>query len=106
MQCVLGAVGISYGKGQYLLKAKSIRSTGMATASLFLFGALLSAAAIADPPKKSPAKAPAAGNIASGKKVYAANNCANCHAINGTGGSGGPDLSTIGLDKTHTAAWF
>jgi mono/diheme cytochrome c family protein len=73
---------------------------------MFLFGTLLTTAAVAGPPKKGSSKTPAVGNIANGKKVYAANSCANCHAINGEGGSGGPDLSAIGADKTHTAAWF
>lgn len=75
-------------------------------AGVTLFGILLTTAAVAGPPKGSKTKTPAAGNIANGKKVYAANNCANCHAINGTGGSGGPDLSVIGADAKHTAAWF
>jgi len=78
----------------------------MSSISLLLFGSLLASAALAGPPQTPKPKPPAAGNIAAGKKVYEANSCKNCHSINGDGGSGGPDLSAIGADKTHTAAWF
>lgn len=44
--------------------------------------------------------------VAAGKKVYAANGCAGCHAIGGTGGSAGPDLSKTGANPAHTVAWF
>jgi cbb3-type cytochrome oxidase cytochrome c subunit len=88
------------------LKASVIRTPLTSTACLLLFGSLLTSAALAGPPQAPKPKPPAAGNIASGKKVYEANSCKNCHSINGEGGSGGPDLSAIGADKTHTAAWF
>jgi mono/diheme cytochrome c family protein len=38
-----------------------------------------------------------------GKAVYAANNCANCHSLNGAGGRGGPDLTKVGAEEGHTA---
>jgi mono/diheme cytochrome c family protein len=44
--------------------------------------------------------------VSAGKKVYAANGCAGCHAIGGQGGKAGPDLSKTGADPTHTIAWF
>lgn len=83
------------------------RPFSLIMASTALFGTLLTTSAIAGPPKKSTKKPPLTKpDIANGKKVYAANGCANCHAINGVGGSGGPDLSVTGADTTHTAAWF
>jgi putative heme-binding domain-containing protein len=36
------------------------------------------------------------GDPDKGKAVYDANGCGNCHTINGSGGSLGPELSTIG----------
>lgn len=61
-----------------------------------------------------PAAKPAAGAgtadvvslVASGKKLYASNGCAGCHAIGGQGGKAGPDLSKTGADPTHTIPWF
>jgi cytochrome c oxidase cbb3-type subunit III len=40
-------------------------------------------------------KAP--GNPTAGQAIYAAQGCANCHAIQGRGGKLGPDLSNAGL---------
>ncbi len=73
-----------------------------------LFAALTVTSAIAAPPSGGKGKVPTklVGNILNGKKVYAANGCANCHAILGEGGSGGPDLSTVGADGKHTIAWL
>lgn len=65
--------------------------------------------ALAGPPKKKPtppAKGPTAAQIAAGKKVYDANGCGGCHAINGTGGMNGPDLSAVGADAKHTPKWL
>jgi mono/diheme cytochrome c family protein len=44
--------------------------------------------------------------IEAGKKVYAANGCAGCHAIGGKGGTAGPDLSKTGANPAHTEPWF
>lgn len=41
--------------------------------------------------------------VEKGKTVYAANNCANCHSLNGAGGRGGPELSHIGGEKSADA---
>ena len=42
---------------------------------------------------------PVAGDAAAGKAVFA-DNCATCHGSAGTGGNGGPDLTTIPAAKT------
>lgn len=44
--------------------------------------------------------------VAAGKKIYAAQKCDACHAINGKGGTSGPELTKTGADTRHTAAWF
>jgi mono/diheme cytochrome c family protein len=45
------------------------------------------------------------GDVADkGKAVFAANNCGNCHALNGQGGGKAPDLSKIGGE--HDATWI
>ncbi len=65
--------------------------------------------AFAAPPKKKPIKKNDKGNtalIAQGKKVFAANGCANCHAIKGKGGTSGPELTKTGADPKHTVKWF
>lgn len=63
------------------------------------------------------------GPDAAGKKVFVANGCFRCHAINGVRGSGGPggpgalgrppgrggrgpDLGKVGTDESHTASWL
>lgn len=59
--------------------------------------------------KSEPAGGAAAGGggdaaaIEKGKTVYASNNCANCHSVNGAGGRGGPELSHIGGEKSADA---
>ncbi len=50
--------------------------------------------------------APDATTLASGKSVYAANGCANCHAIGGQGGRSAPDLSHVAAEKQHDTAWL
>jgi cytochrome c oxidase subunit 2 len=42
--------------------------------------------------------------VAAGKKVYDSTHCAGCHAISGTGGKGGPELTHTGAK--HNAAWL
>ena len=37
-----------------------------------------------------------AGDVARGRQVYNANDCASCHRLEGDGGRHGPDLTTIG----------
>lgn len=59
-----------------------------------------------DSASPSPTPAPAANTLASGKSVYAANGCANCHAIGGQGGRSAPDLSHVAAEKQHDAAWL
>jgi len=41
-------------------------------------------------------RTPPAGDPASGRTVYAARGCSNCHRVQGEGGWMGPDLTTIG----------
>ncbi len=40
------------------------------------------------------------GDPQKGKEVYDANGCASCHSIDGQGGSSGPDLSSIGGQRS------
>ena len=85
-------------------------------AGITLFGSLLMTSASAKPPKhgKKPMKPTKPGAstkatpamIAAGTKVYEANGCAGCHAINGAGGNTGPELSSVGGEAKHTAAWL
>ncbi len=58
------------------------------------------------PPKPILAQAAAvnAKELSSGQLVYQSQGCANCHSINGIGGTSGPDLSKIGL--RHEREWF
>ncbi len=80
---------------------------------LSVFGSLLFSTAFAAPPKgkKPPTKGtvkkddPAAA-IAAGKKVYEAQGCAGCHAIAGTGGMSGPELTKVAADPKHTSKWL
>lgn len=71
-------------------------------------GLLLSAVAIrgAEPRQASkPAAAPAAkGDAVKGKDIFAAQRCALCHKIGGTGGVLGPDLTAVGTRRN--AAWL
>ncbi|MDE2125513.1 MAG: cytochrome c [Armatimonadetes bacterium] len=93
----------------------SLRSyrAGAAVAVLGAAAVLLVTAAFAVPPKhlkphkgvKKAAGAPAA-MVALGKKVYAKSGCANCHAIGNAGGRGGPNLTDVGQESSHTVKWF
>jgi mono/diheme cytochrome c family protein len=49
--------------------------------------------------------APAASG-GDGAAIYAANNCANCHQMDGKGGKGGPDLTKVGAEAEHTKDWI
>ena len=76
-----------------------------------LFGLILAAAPGCKkeeaPPVTGPAGATGAPGLqqaASGQQVFAANNCSNCHAINGQGGQGAPDLSKVG--GARDAPWI
>ena len=84
------------------------RAAGAALAALTLTTTLLTATAFAGPPSKGKKKPPVVDKaaIAAGKKVYDGNGCANCHAINGTGGMAGPDLTKVGANPKHTAKWL
>lgn len=71
------------------------------------FSLTIAAATIVAPPAMAKQKKnPIIGNILRGKQIYVANGCANCHTINGQGGSGGPDLSTVAARQAHNYAWF
>lgn len=49
--------------------------------------------------------APAWADPDEGRALYEAKGCANCHSINGEGGSVGPDLSAEGDRKDRDRAW-
>lgn len=85
--------------------SRNNRTAVLTLASLTVCGSLLVTAALAKPPKKKPATSSAAA-ITAGKKVYDANMCAGCHAINGKGGTSGPDLSATGAESEHTVKWL
>jgi len=98
-------------KGVCRVIVDSKKTSALLLAGLLLGGSLLMSAAFAKPPKKTPtkpSKPSAAAAIAAGKKVFEASSsgCGNCHAINGKGGSSGPDLSNVGGESKHTAAWL
>lgn len=42
----------------------------------------------------------ASGDPASGRQLFAANNCSKCHMVLGEGGRSGPDLSSIGAERS------
>lgn len=44
--------------------------------------------------------APAKGDPARGRALYASNGCRNCHRLHGEGGRIGPDLSSIGQSRS------
>ena len=56
------------------------------------------------PAPKKPVPANIKGLIAEGKTVYMQNGCAACHAIGGTGGKTGPDLSKFGASHKEADA--
>jgi len=58
------------------------------------------------PPKPILATATASGvkELTAGQLVYQSQGCSNCHAINGIGGSSGPDLTRVGA--RHDRDWF
>ncbi len=73
----------------------------------------LIAVAVAGPGHKPAGKksgsagsSPGAALTAAGKKIYDAKGCGACHAINGKGGTAGPDLSATGAVPTHTVQWL
>ncbi|HLK60800.1 MAG TPA: cytochrome c [Chthonomonadaceae bacterium] len=80
-----------------------IRTAVVTLATLSFSASLLMSVAFAKPPATSK---PTAAQIAAGKKVYEAQGCGGCHAINGEGGSSGPDLSKEGADAKHTTKWL
>jgi cytochrome c553 len=46
--------------------------------------------------------------VAEGRTLFAARGCSGCHAVAGTGGEAGPDLSRVGTRYTEAAlrAWL
>jgi mono/diheme cytochrome c family protein len=68
------------------------------------------------PPQEVLAKLPGGEEHAAGKRVYANNNCANCHKLGeaggsrgggpGRGGPGGPDLTSVGKKADRTKQWL
>lgn len=43
------------------------------------------------------------GNVDAGRRVFEENSCSRCHAMNGKGGTGGPDLAKIGPGRDANA---
>jgi mono/diheme cytochrome c family protein len=71
------------------------------------------------PPEEVFAKLPGGEEHAAAKRVYADNNCANCHKLGetggrpsgpggppGRGGPGGPDLTSAGAKADRTRQWL
>ncbi|MGE5808942.1 MAG: c-type cytochrome [Nitrospirota bacterium] len=58
------------------------------------------------PPKPILAAAAGVGGqeLSPGQRVYRAQGCSACHAINGIGGTSGPELTKVGT--RHDRAWF
>jgi nitric oxide reductase subunit C len=58
------------------------------------------------PPKPILAAAAGVGGqpLSAGQLVYQSQGCSNCHAINGIGGTSGPDLTKVGA--RHDKEWF
>ncbi len=58
------------------------------------------------PPKPILATAAGVGGkeLTAGQLVYQSQGCSNCHAINGIGGTSGPDLTKVG--SRHDRDWF
>jgi len=74
------------------------------TPLLLLPAALLFSGCMPTGEERPKTAAPAAA--ASGRAVFDANGCAQCHRIGNQGGRGGPDLTRAGSDPRHTAAWI
>lgn len=67
--------------------------------------AAASSSTTASPAASAPATVAATpAAIASGKKLFATDNCSGCHAIGGQGGSMGPALDSVGA--TRSVAWL
>jgi len=63
------------------------------------------------PTRGGPGDSPLPPELAKGRAVFEKQDCGNCHKIHGTAIKGkkgmmGPDLGTVGLDRSHTAAWI
>jgi len=94
--------------------AKTNLTVTLSLSGLILSGSLVMTVALAAAPQnqKKPTKSAAtpaksdADSIALGKKIYAAQGCATCHAIAGKGGNAGPDLTHTGSAPMHTAQWL
>ena len=93
------------------MKNTKNRAVALLMLGLSVSGSLLLTSALAAPPKagKKPAAPPKADDpaaIAAGKKVYETNGCAGCHAIGGTGGMAGPELTKVAANPKHTSKWL
>jgi mono/diheme cytochrome c family protein len=97
------------------------RGLALATTNLLLLASLLALAGCSNKNQGDPNQPPltpegekavpnatagaGGGEHAAAQAAFAAN-CSKCHAINGTGGSMGPDLSKAGIEASHTPAWI
>jgi mono/diheme cytochrome c family protein len=106
-------------KGAFALISGVKRVGALTLAAMTLLGSMMVTSTFAAPPKKKPAnKKPSASKkppakktdnkalVAAGKKVYLANGCAACHAIAGSGGTSGPELTKIGADPKKNTTKF
>src|SRR5437870_3326867 len=87
----------------HLMSLRRLGAAGVALTTAVLFTATTVSTAGAQKKKSAPAKTkpapkPAGGaaSLAEGKTIFMKNNCAACHAIAGTGGKTGTDLTHIG----------
>ena len=63
------------------------------------------------PTRGGPGDSPLPPELAKGRAVFEKQDCGNCHKIHGNAvkgkkGGNAPDLGTVGLDRSHTAAWI
>lgn len=82
------------------MKGVGVVTLGL-TVTLALSGAL--SARAGEQAKPAP-KAAAKGNAVNGRDIFVAQRCSLCHAINGSGGVLGPDLTAVGTRRN--ASWL
>jgi PQQ-dependent dehydrogenase (methanol/ethanol family) len=79
---------------------KGIPSAGMPAFTIPAAEADAIAAYVTKLVRRPAGEAPATGDAAAGERLYSERKCAGCHMIRGNGGLLGPDLTTVGRDRT------